>query len=254
MKKKNFSIIIQARVGSKRFPNKILKKYKNKSLLEIMLLRLLRVFDKSQIYIATTKKKEDTVIVNLCKKYQVKTYRGSEQNVLKRFIDTASKYKIKNIVRLTSDCPLIDSSVILRMLKIYFKRKLDYISNCYPYNKRSFPVGSDVEIIKFNVLNYLLKSCPNKYEKEHVTTRILKYYKKFKCHLYKLNKNFSNIRYTLDYHKDYEVINKILNYLEKKKLEGSYNQIVNFLVKNKKIFNINSSFSKIYYKSKIRYY
>jgi len=251
MKENNFSIIIQIRNGSTRLPGKALLKYKGKALIEIMLKRLLSVFKNDQIYLITTKLKEDDILIKICKKLKIKTFRGYKNNVLNRYLKTASFYKIENIVRLTGDCPLVDPKLIKKMLKYFFVEKLDYYSNCYPYTQRFFPVGSDVEIVKTKFLQYLYRSKPTAYEKEHVTTKILKYYNKFNCKIYKIEKNFSKLRYTLDYSKDYEVIIKILEYLDKKKIFGYYSQIIKFLLKNPKLVKYNKKFVDTYYKTKI---
>ena len=251
MKENNFSIIIQIRNGSTRLPGKALLKYKGKALIEIMLKRLLSVFKNDQIYLITTKLKEDDILIKICKKLKIKTFRGYKNNVLNRYLKTASFYKIENIVRLTGDCPLVDPKLIKKMLKYFFVEKLDYYSNCYPYTQRFFPVGSDVEIVKTKFLQYLYRSKPTAYEKEHVTTKILKYYNKFNCKIYKIKKNFSKLRYTLDYSKDYEVIIKILEYLDKKKIFGYYSQIIKFLLKNPKLVKYNKKFVDTYYKTKI---
>jgi len=250
MKKKNFSIVIQLRNGSTRLPGKALLKYKNKTLIEIMLKRLLTTFESNQIFLITTKLKQDDILIKICKKFNIKTYRGYKNNVLKRFLNTASLYNIENIVRLTGDCPLVDPKLIKKMLEHYFSKKLDYYSNCYPYTKRSFPVGSDIEIFQTRVINHIYKSNPSSYEKEHVTTKILKFYKKFNCAIYKTKKNFSKIRYTLDYYNDYEVIVEILKYLNKKNFFGTCMQISNFLVKNPKLSKHNQKYVNIYYKTK----
>jgi spore coat polysaccharide biosynthesis protein SpsF (cytidylyltransferase family) len=248
---KNFAIVIQIRNGSTRLPGKALMRYKNKTLIEIMLKRLLTTFKSKQIYLITTKLKQDDILIEISKKFKIKTFRGFKNNVIKRYIQAASLYNIENIVRLTGDCPLVDPKLIKKMTSNFFMRNLDYYSNCYPYDKRFFPVGSDVEIFKTEVLKKIYKSKPTAYEKEHVTTKILKYYKKFKCEIYKTKKNFSKIRYTLDYYNDFEVIIKILSYLDKKKIFGHYNEIISFLIKNPKLTKYNKKFVNIYYKTKV---
>merc|ERR1711966_276825 len=142
-------------------PGKVLMEYNNKSLIEIMLLRLLTTFKKEKIILTTTNLRADDILLKISKKLNIKTFRGSTNNVLERYIKTASKYKVNNIVRLTGDCPLIDPILIKKMLNIYFQKKFDYFSNCYPYDKRFFPVGSDVEIFNFKILKYIKKSKPN---------------------------------------------------------------------------------------------
>tara|TARA_Y100001958_G_C21140897_1_gene479636 strand:- start:158 stop:925 length:768 start_codon:yes stop_codon:yes gene_type:complete len=253
MKNQNFSIIIQLRNGSSRLPYKALYTYKNKTLIEIMIKRILKIFKRNQIYLITTKLKQDDILIEICQRLKIKTFRGDKDNVLKRFIQSASKFKIENIIRLTGDCPLIDPNLIYRMKEKYFSQKFDYYSNCYPYTERYFPVGSDIEIFKTKVINFIGNSKPTKFEKEHVTSKILKFKNKFKCGILKSNKDYSKIRYTIDYYKDYEVIIEILKYLDKKKFFGTYVQISKFLLKNPKLLNYNKKFVKQYYKTKIKY-
>jgi len=215
--KNNWLIIIQVRNGSSRLPFKSFLKIYDKPLIEIMIERLLPLFDSKRILLATTKLKKDKLFIKIANKFNIKFFKGSNKNVLKRYMDIIKKYKLKNIVRLTGDCPLIDAALLKRMLKYFYLNKLDYLSNCYPYNKRTFPVGCDVEIINSKVLEYINNSKPNIYEKEHVTTKILKYYKKFKCEILKNKINYSNIRYTVDYLEDYLVVKEIYKYLKEKK-------------------------------------
>ena len=110
--KKNVTVIIQARFSSTRFPGKILNKIKKKTILEIQIDRLKKSKNISDIIIACTKNPKDKNIIKLCKKKKIKFYIGSEENVLERYYKAAKKYNAKNILRITSDCPLIDPKII----------------------------------------------------------------------------------------------------------------------------------------------
>ena len=116
------AIIIQARTGSTRFKNKILQKINKKTILEILLDRL--IDSNFKVIIATTKKKEDNKIVEIANKYKVNFFRGDEKNVLKRYYYTAQKFGIQNIIRITSDCPFIDQHLIKKMFNEYKKKML----------------------------------------------------------------------------------------------------------------------------------
>ena len=105
-------VITQARTASIRLPNKVLKTIKGKSLLEIHLERILKAKKISKLVIATTINKNDRLIVDIATKIGIDFYRGSEDNVLDRFYHAAKQYNPKWVVRLTSDCPLIDASLI----------------------------------------------------------------------------------------------------------------------------------------------
>ena len=112
----NFGIIIQARLNSKRFPKKVLKRLDgNNTVLEFQISRVSKVFDKKNIFIATTINKEDIKICRISKKNGIRFFRGSEKNVMKRYIDCAKKFKIETIIRVTSDCPLVDPRLIKKM-------------------------------------------------------------------------------------------------------------------------------------------
>jgi len=117
-----FSIIIQARLGSTRLSGKILKNYKNYNLLNVLIKRLKRSKKVKDIIIVTTRLKEDDKIVKFCQSNSIKFFRGSENNVLNRYYNASKKYNVKNIIRITSDCPLIDPIILDKMI-IEFKKK-----------------------------------------------------------------------------------------------------------------------------------
>ena len=212
LKKYKTGIIIQARTGSKRFPKKILTKIRNKNILEIMISRLKMYFKNEDICVATTTKKNDDKIVKITKKLGVKFFRGSENDVINRFIRCAKKNDLKKIIRLTSDCPLVDPKLIIDLYKKQLSKKYDYSGNCYPYEKRTTPVGSDIEFFKLSFLKNIYKLNLSKYEKEHLTPILKK--KKYNTYIFRTKIDNSNLRYTLDYKEDLVVIKKILNYLK----------------------------------------
>ena len=112
------AIILQARLGSKRFPGKVLKKINGKTILEYTIERLKKTKLSRNIIVATTKREEDQKIIKVAKKTNCHTFRGSTNNVLNRYYKAAVYYKVKNIVRVCSDCPLIDPKIIN---KVYFE-------------------------------------------------------------------------------------------------------------------------------------
>jgi len=168
MIKKKFSIIIQARMGSSRLPGKVLFKHKNLSILDILINRLknTRLIDK--IIIATTNKKKDIKIVNYCKKNNIKYFRGSETDVLSRYYLAAKKYKIQNIIRITSDCPLVDYRIINLMIKIFKNTNIDYLANTYP-TPTNYPDGMDIEIFNFKTNKNTFYNAKLPSEKKNIT-------------------------------------------------------------------------------------
>ena len=118
--KKNILFIIQARYNSIRFPGKVVKKINNKTVLEILIKRLSRSKFASKIIVACSKNQKDIAILNICKKLGINYSVGSEDDVLDRFYKAAKKYKGKNIVRITADCPLIDYKIVDDVISNFF--------------------------------------------------------------------------------------------------------------------------------------
>lgn len=243
----DFCIILQARLGSKRFPNKILKLLGGKkSVLEFQIDRILE--NKFNLIVATTKKKKDDKIIKILKKKNINFFRGSEANVYSRYKQASKKFNVKNIIRITSDCPFVDFALLKKMKKKFIKNNYDYIANTLPIEKSRFPNGSDIEIFKSSLFNKV--KVKNNLDKEHVTNIFLK--KKFvKKKVFTNIKNLSNFRYTLDYKEDLIVLRAIHNFFSKNNKVIGVTQICDFLSKNKKLQNKNSSFNKIFQGSNV---
>ncbi len=239
-KKLNLNIIIQARLNSNRLKGKILKKINDKEIILIMIERLKKF--KSNIIINISKKNPDRII-NFCKKNKIKYFVGSDNNVLKRYYDCATKFKSKIIVRIPSDCPLIDPKIVEKGIKLFLRKKYAYISNIiYP----TYIDGNDVEIFDYKTLKLINHNAKSKFDKEHVTTFLRRNLNNYKYKNFGSNKNLSKkYRYTLDYPEDLFLIKKIINKLG---FYCNYSKICNFLIKNKKISKINKKYiGKMWY-------
>tara|TARA_B100000959_G_C14753451_1_gene530182 strand:+ start:68 stop:814 length:747 start_codon:yes stop_codon:yes gene_type:complete len=236
--------IIQARLGSTRLPKKIIKKVnKNETVLEYLVNRLKKSSKIKKIIVATTKNPLDDKIESLCIKKNIFCFRGSERDVLSRYYVCAKKFKVETIIRVTSDCPLIDPKIIDKTINLFNKKKLDYCSNTSPIIKPMWPDGSDVEVFSFNALKKAYLKCHDKHFREHVTFFFWKKKKlMFKIDQLRNKFNWSNYRFTLDYKEDFYVIKFIINQLEKKKIFGYTHQIIKILKKNKKIKDKNSKY------------
>ena len=130
-------IILQARSDSKRFPNKVLKKINNKTILELIIERLKKISN-TILIVATTKKKNDDKICRICKKNKVFYYRGKINDVLSRYYKAAQEHNLNTIIRCNSDCPFIDKQILKKMINKYKKEKYDYFSNIL---EPTFPSG-----------------------------------------------------------------------------------------------------------------
>lgn len=205
--------ITQARYGSSRLPGKIMKQVEGKSILEIHLERILRAASPMKLVVATTFEKESPEIIEVCNKKQVDYFRGSTENVLERFYFTAEKYCADIIVRLTSDCPLIDPSLIDEIISCFIKNDLDYCSNTL---SPTYPDGQDIEVFTFNSLKKAHEEARSTSEIEHVTPYIWKNStffnaKKFKSFNYASKEDYSKVRMTLDTLEDFETIKFLIS-------------------------------------------
>ncbi len=206
--------IIQARTTSTRLPNKVLKHLPYNSettVLEQVVKRVKASKLIDLVIIATTENATDDPIVQLCNENNILVFRGNEDNVLSRYYGAAKMYNLKTIIRITSDCPCIDSNIIDLMIKKFEDEKYDYLSNV---GNRTFPHGLDVEIFTFDALEEAYKKATKQIEFEHVTQYICNTHKDdFKIGNYQNATDLSNIRITLDTEKDYALLCQIYDYL-----------------------------------------
>jgi glutamate-1-semialdehyde 2,1-aminomutase len=226
---------IQARIDSKRLPKKVLYKIQKETIIEIIHKRLKKSKYISKIIFIIPNDKKNLILEKKLKYLRYEYFKGSNLNVLKRYYDAAKYYGSENLIRITSDCPLIDSTIIDKMILVFKKNNLDYLSN---NNPPSFPHGLDVEIIRFDSLKNAYMNAKSLRDKEHVTYYITRNKKKFKIKNYKNKKNFSKIRVTLDYIDDFIVIKNIFNHFHPN-FYFKLNDIEKLYLKKPQIFSEN---------------
>ncbi len=207
--------ITQARIGSTRFPEKILKTINGETLLEIHLKRVQQSQLINKLKIATTTESDAIKIVSIADKMGVEVHRGSINNVLERFYETAAPESPDWIVRLTSDCPLIDPIEIDKVIRHAISNNFDYVSNAlHP----TFPDGLDTEVFKFTALEKAMNEAKLTSELEHVTPYIWKNStynggKIFISDCVLNDVDFSKVRLTVDTIEDFRVIEKLIKIL-----------------------------------------
>lgn len=202
--------IIQARMGSTRLPGKVLKKVLNRPLLEYQLDRIAKANELDGYVVATTTKDQDKPIVKLCEKLAVPVFRGSEADVLSRYFAAASYYQADVIIRLTSDCPLIDPHIIDQVIQSYCAKpnQYDYVSNVL---KRTFPRGMDIEVFSYEALAKCHQQAKQKSDREHVTRYLYQHPKQFKLlNVENNHQDQSEHRWTVDTWEDFKLIKKII--------------------------------------------
>jgi spore coat polysaccharide biosynthesis protein SpsF len=234
--------IIQARMGSSRLPNKSLMDIDGKTALEFMIDRVRKSDLIDDIVVATTINQEDDVIANLCINNKINCYRGSENDVLDRYYQSAKKYEAKIVVRLTSDCPLIDPDLIDKTINIFINKKVDYASNAVPPDKKKYPDGSDVEVFSFDALQRTWVETTDIKDREHVTFYMWDKRDNFNTIMLDNEYDWGRYRITVDYIEDLELVRKIVKKLNDNNQDGSTKEIIE-IIESEKLFNINSMHS-----------
>lgn len=246
-------IVTQARLSSSRFPHKILSRIdKEDSLLSLHLKRLKKVKLADEIVVATTFEQGIESVLSIAKDQEVKFFQGSEADVLDRVYKAAAFQNADVVVRVTSDCPLIDPELIDLTIEEFLKNKVDYASVVL---KEQFPDGVDCEVFSFGALKSAWENAKASFEREHVTPYIRQNSTSKGGVLFSSfgveNKfgNFSNFRITVDTPADLEVIKELVSRIGKDK---NWKEYINVLMSNPDLKDLNMSNSRNegYFKSK----
>jgi len=231
MEKVNTILVTQARTGSTRFPGKILKEIGGKSLLQIHLERLKKSVKISKIIVATTIKEEDNIIYENTIKWGFNATRGSELDVLDRFYQSVKEESPEWVVRVTSDCPLLDPSLVDKVVVYVQQNNMDYGSNGLIEH---FPDGQDIEVFKFSALQIAWANAKLLSEREHVTPYIRnnsnnKGSNIFRAINYPCASDYSMIRMTVDEPKDFELIKILIDSLG---IQKTWLEYTNYIINN----------------------
>lgn len=224
-------LVTQARTGSTRLPGKVLKKIEGKSLLQIHLDRLKNCKNVNEIIVATTVNEEDNVIFDKAIEWGYIASRGSESDVLDRFYQAVKDKNPEWIVRVTSDCPLIDPILVDDVIRFVQEKDKDYGANILVEN---FPDGQDIEVFKFSALEKAWKEASLQSEREHVTPYIrnnsdYKGGNLFSSVNYPCESDFSKVRMTVDESRDFDLIKILINKLG---IDKSWKEYTDFIIDN----------------------
>lgn len=237
----NVVCIVQARVGSTRLPRKVLKKICEKTILEHDIDRLKRVKNIDKIVIATTTEKKDIEIVNETNRLGITCFRGSEKDVLSRYYYAAKENNADIVVRITSDCPLLDCRITENTINYYLENSYDYVSNTL---ERTLPRGLDTEVFSVSILEKAFNEAILDRDREHVTSYIYTNKDKFSLGSYRFSKDYSNHRWTLDTEEDFMFISCIYKELYKKNKYFDMNDILNLLNRRPDLLAINKDINQ----------
>ncbi len=238
-------IVVQARMSSSRFPEKVLKPILGKTLLFRMVERLKMVKTPAQIVIATSTESSDDAIEIETKNMGAPCFRGNLNDLLDRHYQAAVQFEADVVLKIPSDCPLIDPSVVDRGLGLFFEKNLDFLSNLHP---ATYPDGNDVEIMTFDCLQKAWREATRPLEREHTTPYIWENPDLFKIENFEwetgLDYSMSH-RFTIDYEADYHFIARVFEELYPLSIQFNLADILTLLDKKPEIYALNAHYAGV---------
>ena len=234
-------------MSSTRLPGKVLLPIIGKPLLTRMAERVLRAKNISQVVVATTTEPEDDTIEKLCMENNWNVYRGDKEDLLDRHYQAAKEYKADIVLKIPSDCPLIDPAIIDRTIEYFLtnRAKYDYVSNLHP---ATYPDGNDVEIMTTKALEKAWANAKRKIEREHTTPYFWENPNKFRIGnvLWEKGLDYSmSHRWTIDYREDYIFIKQVFEALYPLNPYFGLNDILNLLQEKPELTKINNELAGV---------
>jgi glutamate-1-semialdehyde 2,1-aminomutase len=197
--------IVQARMGSTRLPNKVMKLIGETPMIELLLARLARAVELDEIVVATSIDERNQGLVDHVSKLGYRCYQGSENNVLDRYVQAAKMVQADVVIRITGDCPLVDPGLVSEGIRNFKSSNYDYLCNNYP---PTYPDGLDIEICTFKALEQASQETGKPSDLEHVTP-YLREPGRFKTGLMSHAEDLSELRWTVDELADFEVVSNV---------------------------------------------
>lgn len=237
---KKASVIIQARMGASRLPNKVLMSLAGKPVLEHVVRRCQHAQLVDRVIVATTVDLKDLAVVNFVSTLGVSVFCGSINDVLDRYYQAARLFELQHVVRITADCPMIDPDIIDRVVGEYFEAGADYATNTL---KETYPDGEDIEVFSFDVLQRAWQEARMLSEREHVTPYIVKS-KVFKKINVAHDVDLSRQRWTLDEPRDYQKLSAVFDALYQKDSLFHMNDVLQFFAEHPQIDKLNTDIGR----------
>ena len=223
--------VVQARMGSTRLPNKVMKPIGGIPLIELLLSRLARAKEVDQIIVATSVDERNMPLVKHVLKLGYACEQGSENDVLDRFVKAAKKHQADVVVRITGDCPLVDPDLVDEVIQCFKLHDVDYFCNTNP---PTYPDGLDIEICSFSVLEQSSRETSNSFDREHVTPHLRKP-GKFKIAAMRHSQDLSGLRWTVDEPADFEVIKKVFQHFHPR-TDFSWTEVLTLQLEQPELF------------------
>lgn len=231
--------IIQARMGSTRLPNKVMKLIGGIPMIELLLARVAQSKSINQIIVATSFDSKNITLLEHVEKLGYFCERGSEDDVLDRYFNAAKKHNADLVVRITGDCPLVDHDLIDDAIAQFKREGVDYISNA---SEPTFPDGLDIEVFSYEALKKAHEDAREIFDREHVTP-YLRNSGKFKTSVIRNDKDLSSLRWTVDEPEDFSVIEKVFKYFYPR-INFTWKEILALQEKNPILFFDNQNINR----------
>ena len=231
--------LVQARMGSIRLPGKVLKSIGNKPMIELLLTRLSQSSELDEIVVATSEDGQNDQLQSLVESLGYRCTRGSEKDVLNRFYESAKSLKADIVVRITGDCPLVDSMLVDQCIQEYKSAQVDYFSNVDP---ATFPNGLDIEVMSFESIKRANNETNSEYDREHVTPYIRNSSTFSKASM-KHVEDLSHQRWSVDEPEDLIVVTNIFEHFSPN-LYFDWQQVLELLQSQPKLFQANQNIKR----------
>jgi spore coat polysaccharide biosynthesis protein SpsF len=231
-------------MGSTRLPGKVLLPLADKPLILRMHERVAFSKYAGEIVIAITEDETDNQLLKLCQQNNLNVFRGHSLDLLDRHYMASKKFNAEVVIKIPSDCPLIDPEIIDKVILYYInnKEKFDFVSNLHP---QTYPDGNDVEIMSFETLENVWINARKDFEREHTTPYIWENPDKFRIGnvIWETGLDYSMThRFTIDYKEDYRLIKRVYDELYQVNNKFSLDDILKLLEKKPKIKQINEMY------------
>ena len=223
-------------MGSSRLPGKVLMDLGGEMVLGRVVRRLQRSRHISKIVVATTTVPADEVIVAECDRLEVLCFRGSEHDVLDRYYQAARANAADAVVRITSDCPLIDPELVDETVEVFGDKHADYASNVFP---RTYPRGLDTEVFSFDALDRAWREAREAHQREHVTPYLYEHPQIFKLASLSGAADYSRYRWTLDTREDLELLRAIYSRFHGRD-DFSWQEVLRLMEREPELAELNS--------------
>lgn len=232
-------IIVQARMGSTRLPGKVLKEVCGRPIIVHDLERMKAIENVDRIVLATTELEEDDALVDVVREYDrdVAVYRGDAEDVLDRFYRASEEFDLDVIVRITSDCPLLDPGMSTTVVEEFLSHPCDYCCNNMP---PTLPHGFDTEAFSYTALERAWDEARAPEEREHVTTYIRDHPELFELRTVRSAHDMSGLRFTLDYPEDLEFIERVYEELYEEGGIFTFRDLMGLLRRRPELLRINA--------------